>query len=53
VPKLPLSVHVKLPDSTTQTLQDPVGTTTQGVQNTVNSVTQTVDNVLKGVGAGG
>jgi RNA polymerase sigma factor (sigma-70 family) len=52
-PKVPLPVHVKLPESTTQTLQDPVGTATQGVQNTVNSVTNTVGGVLQGIGAGG
>jgi len=53
VPKLPLNVHVKLPDSTTQALQDPVGTTTQDVQKTVDTVTQTVGGLLQGGGAGG
>jgi RNA polymerase sigma factor (sigma-70 family) len=53
VPDLTNSVHVKLPDSATQVLEDPVGTTTQDVQKTVSGLTQTVDSVLNGVGVGG
>jgi RNA polymerase sigma factor (sigma-70 family) len=53
VPDLTNSVHVKLPDSATQVLKDPVGTATADVQSTVDSVTNTVGGVLNGVGVGG